>query len=64
VTKAAVRVDATLIGWREWVAFPDWGIPAVKVKIDTGARTSALHADDLEIVEREGRLFATFTVHP
>lgn len=64
MTKAAVRVDATLIGWREWVAFPDWGIPAVKVKIDTGARTSALHADDLEIVELEGRLFATFTVHP
>jgi hypothetical protein len=64
VTKAAVSANATLIGWREWLAFPDWGIPAVKVKIDTGARTSALHADDLQIVERDGRRFATFTVHP
>lgn len=64
MTDTAVSADQTLIGWREWLAFPDWGIPAVKVKIDTGARTSALHADDLEIVERDGRSIATFTVHP
>lgn len=53
-----------MIGWREWVSFPEWGVPAVKVKIDTGARTSALHAVDLEIVERDGQRFAKFSVHP
>ncbi|MFK7920068.1 MAG: ATP-dependent zinc protease [Ilumatobacter sp.] len=56
--------EPTLIGWREWVSFPDWGIPAVKVKIDTGARTSALHAVDLDLIERDGMQFASFEVHP
>lgn len=56
--------DPTVIGWREWVSFPEWGVPAVKVKIDTGARTSALHAADLEIFERDGQQFAKFSVHP
>ncbi|MEP1124831.1 MAG: RimK/LysX family protein [Ilumatobacter sp.] len=60
----ATRSEPTLVGWREWLAFPEWGIPAVKVKIDSGARTSALHVDDLEIVERDGRRIATFIVHP
>ncbi len=58
------RCEPTLVGWREWLAFPEWGIPAVKVKIDTGARTSALHVDDLDVVERAGHRVATFTVHP
>ncbi len=60
----AAHPAPTRIGWREWVAFPEWGVPAVKVKIDTGARTSSLHADELEIVERDGDSFATFVVHP
>ncbi len=63
MTKAEA-VAPTLIGWREWIAFPEWGIAAIKVKIDTGARTSALHADDLRIVERDGGRFAVFTVRP
>lgn len=54
----------TVIGWREWVSFPEWGVPAIKAKIDTGARTSALHASDLEVFERDGRQFAKFIVHP
>ncbi len=54
----------TTIGWREWIAFPSWGIDAVKAKIDTGARTSALHASDLRLVDVDGVTRARFTVHP
>ena len=48
-----------LIGWKEYVAFPEWGLERIKVKIDTGARTSALGAVSYELREVEGRgLFA------
>lgn len=40
--------DKTVIGWVEYIGFPDWDIAGVKAKIDTGARTSALHVDNLE----------------
>jgi hypothetical protein len=52
------------VGWREWLALPALGIPALKAKIDTGARSSALHVDALDIIERDGRSIARFTLRP
>lgn len=53
-----------MIGWREWLALPDFGVVAVKAKIDTGARSSSLHAFGLERVERDGEPWVRFAVHP
>lgn len=59
-----VKKEPLLIGWREWAGLPDLKIPLIKVKIDTGARTSVLHADNIEIVQVEGKQFAKFIIHP
>ncbi len=54
----------TVIGWEEWCSLPDLGLPAIKAKIDTGAKTSALHAYDIKTHTQDNVEYITFKIHP
>ena len=63
---AARRAKRVLpvIGWREWLALPDLGIPSIKAKVDTGARTSSIHAFDVWTYDGADGPRVRFRVHP
>ena len=54
--------EPIILGWREWLAMPQFGIAAIKAKIDSGARSSALHVESLEEYLRDGQQWLRFSV--
>jgi ribosomal protein S6--L-glutamate ligase len=58
------QTDKTVIGIEEWFNFPTLQIPLIKARIDTGAKTSSLHAFDIVSVRRQGKHYVRFCAHP
>jgi ribosomal protein S6--L-glutamate ligase len=53
-----------VIGKEEWCSLPELGLPAIKARVDSGAKTSALHAMNIHVIDEKGKRFAHFDIHP
>ena len=62
--KVKKKKELPIIGWREWVKLPDLGVEMIKVKVDTGARSSALHTYDVQEFQKNGQRWVRFKIHP
>ena len=58
------QTSLTMVGWREWITLPDLKLPMIKAKIDTGARTSCLHAFNIEEFIKHEKQWIRFGIHP